>query len=301
MPRGSSRVSPCTGRREWPASRKTASTSASVACSATAVMSARGTMTSPTCTSCKARTFFNKARSCGETSSSGEASASASSMSSRIEASAMPNNARNRSNRLGFPPEADLAAPASLAAETSCSLIGAGRFLDQGDPVGVVNPETAEDGAFERLHRLGFGRLDMVVADKMQKSMHQKMGGVIAQWFSCFKGFPRGGLECDHDVAKKRRRGRIAPGGKRKHIGRDIMSAPFAVEFADEGVAAENNADLGVGGEHEAATLNRREDRRMGKGRGGFEGRPIPALDRDFDHGTHFRASRLAAPRTAAS
>ena len=44
----------------------------------TAMISARGTMTSPTCTSCKARTFFSMARSCGETSSSVEGSASAS-------------------------------------------------------------------------------------------------------------------------------------------------------------------------------------------------------------------------------
>src|SRR5208282_3890932 len=140
------------------------------------MMSARGTMTSPTCTSCKARTFFNNARSCEETSSSVEVSASTSSMSSRIEAPPMPNNARNRSNRLGLPPEAALPAPApaSLAAETSCSLIGGGHFLSQCGPIGVGNPEPGEAAAFERLHHFGFGRFPMVVADEMQKSMHQK-------------------------------------------------------------------------------------------------------------------------------
>ena len=48
---------------------------------------------------------------------------------------------------------------------------------------------------------VGFGRPGMVVADKMQKAMHQEMGDVIAQRLACFGGFPRGGLERDDDVA----------------------------------------------------------------------------------------------------
>src|ERR1700720_3496175 len=176
-------------------------------------MSARGTITSPTCTSCKARTFFNNARSCGEISSSFEVSARASSISSRIDSPPRPNKARNRSNRLGFPPEPVL--PASLAG--SCSVIGAGCFLDQRFPEGVGNPEPAENRALQCLHRFGFGRRDMVVADKMQKAMHQKMGDVIAQRPSCFGSFPRGGLERDDDIAEERRKSRIASGRKRKN------------------------------------------------------------------------------------
>jgi len=111
----------------------------------------------------------------------------------------------------------------------------------------------------------------MVVADEMQKSMHQKMSDVIAQRFSCRDGFPRGGLEGDHDIAEERRRGRIASGRKGKHIGRFIMSAPFAVELADEGVVAENNTDLGVAGERDSAFLGCRKDRCSGKLRGSLE------------------------------
>src|SRR3984893_3106498 len=297
MPRGSSRGPPCTGRREWPAVRKTASTSASVVCSATATMSARGTITSPTCTSCKARTFFNKARSCGEISSSIDGSARASSMSSRIDSPPRPNKARNRSNRLGFPPEPVL--PASLVG--SCSVIGAGCFLDQRFPEGVGNPEPAENRAFERLHRLGFGRPDMVVPNQMQKAMHQKMGDVIAQRPSCFGGFLRGGLERDDDVAEERRRSRTTPGWKRKNIGRLIDSPPFAVEVADEAVVAEKDADFGVRCQRDAGFPDRREDRGLGKLRRGLEGHPIFSFDRNFDHGIHVRRPSPLAGRAYAS
>ena len=54
MPWGSSSVSPKTGRREWPAVRNSASTSLSGVSAGTAMMSARGTITSATRTSCSA-------------------------------------------------------------------------------------------------------------------------------------------------------------------------------------------------------------------------------------------------------
>jgi len=62
------------------------------------------------------------------------------------------------------------------------------------------------------------------------------------------------------------------------------MSAPFAVELADEGVVAENNTDLGVAGERDSAFLGCRKDRCSGKLRGSLEGCPIPGFDRNFDH-----------------
>src|SRR3984893_3150527 len=297
MPRGSSRGPPCTGRREWPAVRNTSSTSASLVCSDAATMSARGTITSPTCTSCKARTFFNNARSCGEISSSIDGSARASSMSSRIDSPPRPNKARNRSNRLGFPPEPVL--PASLVG--SCSVIGAGCFLDQRFPEGVSNLESTENRTFEHLHRLGFGRPGMVVAGQMQKAVHQKMGDVITQWPSCFRGFPRGGLERDDDITKERRRSRIAPGWKRENIGWLIDATPLAVEVADEAVVAEKDADFGVCCERAAAFPDRREDRVVGKLRRGIEGRPFFSFDSHVDHGIHVRRPSPLANRDAVS
>ena len=100
MPWGSSSVSPKTGRREWPAVRNSASTSLSGVSAATAMMSARGTITSATRTSCSASTFFRIARSCGVKSAFSSAPSSASSMSSRTEPAPRPSSPRRRSNRL---------------------------------------------------------------------------------------------------------------------------------------------------------------------------------------------------------
>ncbi len=75
------------------------STSLSGVSAATAMMSARGTMTSATRTSCRPSTFLRIARSCGVKSASSAASSSASSISSRTEPGPRPSSARRRSNR----------------------------------------------------------------------------------------------------------------------------------------------------------------------------------------------------------
>ena len=167
--------------------------------------------------------------------------------------------------------------------------------------IGAGNPEPAENRAFERLHRLGFGRPDMVVADQMQKAMHQKMGDVIAQRLSCLGGFPRGGLERDDDIAEERRSRRSPLVGKARTLVGLSSSTPFAVEVADESVVAEQNADFGVRGQRDAAFPDRREDRGLGKLRRGLEGRPILSFDRNVDHGIHGRRPSPLAGRAAAS
>ena len=131
----------------------------------------------------------------------------------------------------------------------------------------------------------------MIVADKMQKSMHEKMRDVIAQGFSRLEGFPRGGLECDHDVAEKRRNGGSPPAGKESTL--VGSSRPRHLRLSSRMNASSQRTMLisALGGEHGAAFADRREDRCLGKFEWRVERRPILSFDRDIDHRIHFRAS----------
>src|SRR5271166_4548803 len=202
MPRGSSSVSPWTGRRECPAVRKVPRTSASDMSIETDMISARGTMTSLTLISCRPSTFLSMARSCGLKSSAIEASSSASSISSRIEAPLKPNKERNRS--ITEPPcFPGLRSPEAVSSVSRSGALIADRLFTWVLAIGVVDAQSSQDADFHCLHRLGFFVVFVVVAQKMEEAVNNHVTAMLFQCFALLLRLARHGLVGYRDIAKK--------------------------------------------------------------------------------------------------
>src|SRR5215210_4844070 len=249
MPFGSSRVSPNTGRREWPAVRKSSSNSPSVASNDTDTMSTRGTITSSTRMRWKPSTFFSIARSCGEKFSS-PISASASSRSSRIESRDFrPTRVSRRSYQRARAPSLSEVSP-TRAMELRSSFMAerisrrSGRHL----AIGIGDPKSRQGFDLERLHdlRLGFGL--MIVAEEVQDAMDNKVRRVVRQGLALAFRLARHRFEGERDIAERlwSRHSGMRICGKRQNIRSLVLAAPGPVKRTDGFVIAKKQADLGL-------------------------------------------------------
>src|SRR5664279_2602982 len=168
--------------------------------SATEMISARGTMTSLTLISCRPRTFFSMARSCGLKSSASEASSRASSISSRIEAPLRPSSPRRRS--IIEPPCLPELRSLGSSVSRSGALMAKGLFVFV-VAIGIIDAQSAQDANLHRLHRLGFGLVFVVVAKKMQKTVDNHVTTMLFQRLALLLRFARHCLASHRDVADK--------------------------------------------------------------------------------------------------
>ena len=222
---------------------KQSSTSLKGVSSASAMMSARGTITSSTRTSCSASTFLRMARSCGVNSSLALSSI-ASSISSRAEAR------RQAEQR-----------PHALEQARGLFARNAGRRFRRRSALvrhvirqrlrahRVGRPEPRQNPCLERLHALRLCVRLVIVADQMQKSMGDEMAIVVGERHAELLGLARERLEGERDVAERRRRPRRRSRvGRRKgeHVGRLVDAAPARVERAQRGIVGEAEAHVGA-------------------------------------------------------
>ena len=192
MPRGSSSVSRNRGRRETPAASKVFSSSQTGSFSSTAMMSARGTMTSTTRNAPKRRMRSSISRSSAEKARSSPAPLRASSSIARsVGAPGRPSLARRAASQLCEGSGAGSAAPAGVP--SALSFIGltllmlmAGQVetlssctrIFHGDAeaaCGSANADRRQDVGFQALHLVGRRVGLMVVAQQMQEAVDDEM------------------------------------------------------------------------------------------------------------------------------
>src|SRR5215203_968073 len=306
MPFGSSRVSPNTGRREWPAVRKSSSSSPSVASNDTDTMSTRGTITSSTRMRWKPSTFFNIARSCGEKFSS-PISASASSRSSRIESRDFrPTRASRRSYQRARAPSLSEISP-TRAMELRSSFM-AEKFAPVRPPSRdrIGDPKPRQGFDLERLHdlRLGFGFV--IVAEEVQDAVDNKVRRVVRQGLALAFRLARHRSEGERDIAERlaSRHSGVRICRKGQNIRGLVLAAPGAIQGANSLVVGEKQAELDI-------LLSRRVlgDRQRGLDGAARQSLDIaerrPALRRggkiERDHGSRplLRAGTIAAAASA--
>src|SRR5580704_8084481 len=73
----------------------------------------------------------------------------------------------------------------------------------------------------------------MIVADEVQKTMHDKMGEMMSERLALGTGLPRDGLVGQDDVAEMRRLVRGLLARKRQHVGGGVDAAPKPVELTE--------------------------------------------------------------------
>src|SRR5262245_51865223 len=176
----------------------------------TAMMSARGTMTSATRRSRSPRMFLSIVRSVGEKPVS---PAPSSSTSLRLERTVLDRSPRiARSVRLSQPSALSGAAGAGAGRGT-----GTGRLRDAlaslelagsesgiaARTIGVGYIKPGKDGGFEPFHRVRLVILGVIVAGEMQKSMHRQVRQMVRERLAFGARFAFRRLVGDHDVAEQ--------------------------------------------------------------------------------------------------
>src|SRR5262245_7473379 len=201
----------------------------------TAMMSARGTMTSATRRSRSPRMFLSIVRSVGEKPVS---PAPSSSTSLRLERTVLDRSPRiARSVRLSQPSALSGATGAGRGTGTgrlrdalgSLGLAGSESGMDA-RTIGIGDIKPGEDGGFEPFHRVRLVILGVIVAGKMQKSMHRQVRQMMRERLALGARLAFRRLVSDHDVAEQAGRAARAARGtgrKRQHIGRAGLAAPI--------------------------------------------------------------------------
>src|SRR5665213_1972594 len=155
-------------------------------------------------------------------------------MSSRTEAPPSPNKERSRSMRLGL---ACLSCPFSLSPARSLLLMGPRHsrrerngtgiplgHSEQGDLVRIGDAETGQHLALECLHflrlRVGF----VIVAEQMQKAMHDEMREMRRKALVFRRRLARHCLEGDGYITENNRIARPRCRRKREHVGRLVLT-----------------------------------------------------------------------------
>src|SRR5208282_4568604 len=277
------------------------SSSSESVCS-TATMSARGTMTSSAVSSWSARMLARSARSCGSISA---AAASVSSMSSPSASRKDPSPLRCPRSPLSqlrripmsdaLPPPPRPGAEEGSAMERYPAAAWPRRAAaGPGCPVRVGDAEPGKDGGFEPLHAPGVSCERVVVAQEMERAVHDEVGKMIGERLAESRRLAAARLEGDDDVAEKCRPPRLpcARGARTfrirecregKYVGRRVLPPIEAVEPADEGVVAEHKAELGSTRHLSPLASCRGECRRGGRTRkpGRVRERPAPTRARD--------------------
>ena len=100
------------------------------------------------------------------------------------------------------------------------------------------------------LHFLCFLVGFVIVSQKMQESMHNKMGEVMVERLAFFNRFALHGFASDDDIAQHRpglRSGLDRKGRKRQHIGWLVLAAPFGIQRLNGRIVGKDDAQLTVG------------------------------------------------------
>ncbi len=115
--------------------------------------------------------------------------------------------------------------------------------------------EPGKDSFLHPFHQQGLLVFKMIITQKMQDAMDQKMRKMIQDGFVPLASLGGQALKAHDDVAKQHRAGRrqcirLAPieiqGGEGQHIGRLITITIAGIEDADLSVSCEENADLAL-------------------------------------------------------
>src|SRR5262245_33753102 len=213
MPRGSSSDSRKSGTRDTPATSKVRSNSLIGSFSSTAMMSARGTMTSCTRKAPKRKMRSSISRSSVEKACPSPAAfSSASRVARRVGAPGMPSRARSAESQ-PWP-----GSPVSWVAGVTPSDLAVGdlplmawvrpgndktlMLARRAGGVGVLEAERRQNLRFQPLHldglRLGF----VVIADEVQKTVQDKMLNMMGRLKAAFGGLHADRLGGQHDVAQ---------------------------------------------------------------------------------------------------
>src|SRR5215213_9806437 len=161
----------------------------------TATMSARGTITSSTRMRWNPSTFLSIARSWGEKFGSCTVSARASSRSSRIESRDFrPNLVRRRSYQRSRAPSGSGFGRAERSSRLRSSFIAGGFSRSSGETsgchitIGVGDAKGGQRLHFQSFHDLRLRLKLVIVAEKVEDAMHDKVGGVVLEGFSLLLG-----------------------------------------------------------------------------------------------------------------
>jgi hypothetical protein len=136
------------------------------------------------------------------------------------------------------------------------------RWLSTGMPAGRVrctirirHREITQDRTLGRLHAARLGLVSVIIAEKMQKAVHNQMGEVVIERFALAVSLAPDGFVGEHDVAQMIANEVTAEqfippvtaisGRKRQYIGRRIDPAPMAVEPAHRSIVGQNDGELG--------------------------------------------------------
>lgn len=158
-------------------------------------------------------------------------------------------------------------------------------------PVGIGNIETGQNARFQRFHGIRLLIIQVIIPQKMQKSVNDEMGHMMVKAKVRCKGLALNRLPREGQVAQKKRFGGIQiadpsgrKGGKGQDVGRPCLSAMFAVQSGHRGIVEQKGADLAV------AQVKPKRVRCGGQGLlepAGDERRirPVASLDNHIDRG----------------
>src|SRR6516162_3907593 len=224
----------------------------------TAMISARGTITSAMRRSRSPRMFRSMTRSVGEKPVSPAPSSSTSARPARMLLALRPNNVRNtRANQLspvsrsrwlgsGTGTGRLRVAPPSFDPDGSGSGMADQRAADLSRPIGIRNVEASEDRGLEPFHHLRLLRGPVIIADEVKEPVHGKMREVLRKRLCLHVRFALKRLIRNDNVAEQARlSGRGVSGIDREgqHVGRHILLAPVAIEHAHGLVIAEHDGN----------------------------------------------------------
>src|SRR5258706_5294361 len=107
------------------------------------------------------------------------------------------------------------------------------RLDASGDLVGVRKAEPSQHGTLARLHAFRLRRALMIMSREVQQAVHQHVRVVRTQALALAARLARHDRRTDHEVAFER----LREIRKRKHVGRVVLPAEFAVQPAAFGLA----------------------------------------------------------------
>src|SRR5262245_51055661 len=179
--------------------------------SSTAMMSARGTITSSTWSVPKRRMRSSISRSSAEKASASPALLSAfSSVARSVGAPGRPSFARSPVNQLWVgSPDSDC-----FVLITSSPAIGGS--------IRIGDPQRRQDLDLEPFHDLGLRRRLVVEAQEMQEAVNDKVLQMMHGRDVLLAGLVADGLDREHDIAEMRRRNRPVLEGEREQVRRPI-------------------------------------------------------------------------------
>src|SRR5262245_19227620 len=259
MPRGSSSDSRNSGTRDTPATSKVRSSSRIGSFSSTAMMSARGTMTSWTRKAPKRRMRRSISRSSVEKACPSPAAfSSASSVARSVGAPGMPSRARSAESQpcagspatwaAGWTPSdlalGDLPLMAWARPGNGKTLMLAGRARG----VGILEAERRQNLRLQLFHLDGLCLRFVVIADEVQKTVQDKMLNVVDGLEAALRGLPGNRLGRQHHITQVAIAFLVRAGARLEwegeDIGWDILAPVGGIEATQQAIAAQHNGSL---------------------------------------------------------